>query len=131
MCFLVLLTDSRFQRELYIADTRLALDVNDTSKTVRINSSNHTLIVLAFYSEFLRPIQDNFQPRSIKLRFVYQVLSLPWVPEPQNLNERKLVRGKERRKKGGRTELFQLSFLPSLFFSFYYFLALVPRVVLS
>ena len=25
---------------------------------------------------------------------------LPWVPEPQNLNERKLVRGKERRKKG-------------------------------
>ena len=26
---------------------------------------------------------------------------LPWVPEPQNLNETKLVRGKERRKKGG------------------------------
>ena len=23
---------------------------------------------------------------------------IPWVPEPQNLNERKLVRGKERRK---------------------------------
>ena len=31
----------------------------------------------------------------------------PWVPEPQKINERKLVRGKER-KKG--------SFFPSLFF---------------
>ena len=45
---------------------------------------------------------------------------LPWVPEPQNLNERNLVRGKERRKKG-------LSFLPN-FFLFIIFLALVPRV---
>ena len=33
--------------------------------------------------------------------------TVPWVPEPQNLNERKLVRGKERRKK--------LSFLPYFF----------------
>ena len=30
---------------------------------------------------------------------------LPWVPEPQNLNERKLVRGKERRKKGGSGQM--------------------------
>ena len=43
---------------------------------------------------------------------------VPWVPEPQNLNERKLVRGKERRKKG--------AFFLSLFF--YHFFALVPRV---
>ena len=33
-----------------------------------------------------------------------QVL-IPWVPEPQNLNERKLVRGKERRKKGGSGQM--------------------------
>ena len=44
----------------------------------------------------------------IHKRFVF---SLPWVPEPQNLHERK--------------------FFPSLFFSFYYFLALVPRVCLA
>ena len=50
--------------------------------------------------------------------------TVPWVPEPQNLNERKLVRGKESRKKGA-------TFFPSLFFSFYYFLALVPRVILQ
>ena len=31
--------------------------------------------------------------------------SLPWVPEPQHLNERKLVRGKERRKKGGSGQM--------------------------
>ena len=30
---------------------------------------------------------------------------LPWVPEPQNLNERRLVRGKERRKKGGSGQM--------------------------
>ena len=30
---------------------------------------------------------------------------LPWVPEPQNLNERKLVRGKERKKKGGSGQM--------------------------
>ena len=30
---------------------------------------------------------------------------LPWVPEPQNLNEMKLVRGKERRKKGGSGQM--------------------------
>ena len=30
---------------------------------------------------------------------------VPWVPEPQNLNERKLVRGKERRKKGGSGQM--------------------------
>ena len=30
---------------------------------------------------------------------------IPWVPEPQNLNERKLVRGKERRKKGGSGQM--------------------------
>ena len=54
--------------------------------------------------------------------FVNIVLqTVPWVPEPRNLDERKLVRGKERRKKGG-------TFFPSLFFSFYYFLALVPRL---
>ena len=44
--------------------------------------------------------------------------SLPWVPEPQNLNERKLVRGKERRKKGGNLNLNErkkLSFLPYFF----------------
>ena len=32
-------------------------------------------------------------------------LSVPWVPEPRNLDERKLVRGKERRKKGGSGQL--------------------------
>ena len=31
--------------------------------------------------------------------------NLPWVPEPQNLNERKLVKGKERRKKGGSGQM--------------------------
>ena len=41
---------------------------------------------------------------------------LPWVPEPQNLNERKLVRGKERRKKGGKEELSFLIFFFLLFF---------------
>ena len=30
---------------------------------------------------------------------------VPWVPEPQNLNERKLVRGKARRKKGGSGQM--------------------------
>ena len=30
---------------------------------------------------------------------------IPWVPEPENLNERKLVRGKERRKKGGSGQM--------------------------
>ena len=30
---------------------------------------------------------------------------LPWVPEPRNLDERKLVRGKERRKKGGSGQM--------------------------
>ena len=30
---------------------------------------------------------------------------LPWVPEPQNLHERKLVREKERRKKGGSGQM--------------------------
>ena len=54
------------------------------------------------------------------MMYIILLPNLPWVPEPQNLNERKLVRGKERRKKG------KLSFLP--YFSFYYFLALVPRV---
>ena len=59
--------------------------------------------------------------------FIFQNLDkiwgkLPWVPEPQNLGERKLVRGKERRKKGEK------NFLSFLIFSFYYFLALVPRV---
>ena len=38
---------------------------------------------------------------------------IPWVPEPQNVDERKLVRGKERRKKGG-------NFLP--FFVFFFLL---------
>ena len=32
-------------------------------------------------------------------------IMLPRVPEPQNLNERKLVRGKERRKKGGSGQM--------------------------
>ena len=41
-------------------------------------------------------------------------MSIPWVPEPQNLNEKKLVRGKERRKKGE-------TFFPSLFFLFIIF----------
>ena len=36
---------------------------------------------------------------------------VPWVPEPQNLNERKLVRGKERRKKGAFFLSFFLYFL--------------------
>ena len=44
---------------------------------------------------------------------------LPWVPEPQNLNEKKLVRGKERRKKGA-------TFFPSSFFLFIIF-GSVPR----
>ena len=51
--------------------------------------------------------------------------NVPGVPEPRNLNERKLVRGKERRKKGGKK---QRNFLSFLNFSFYYFVALVPRV---
>ena len=38
---------------------------------------------------------------------------LPWVPEPQNLNERKLVRGKKREKEERRNE--ELSFLPYFF----------------
>ena len=37
-----------------------------------------------------------------RLEFCIQI---PWVPEPQNLNERKLVRGKERRKKGGSGQM--------------------------
>ena len=45
---------------------------------------------------------------------------VPWVAEPQNLNERK--REKEERRRP--------TFFPSSFFSFYYFLALVPRVVM-
>ena len=57
---------------------------------------------------------------------------LPRVPERQNLHERKLVREKERRKKGGFLS-FLLSFFPSFlsflpYFSLYYFLTLVPRV---
>ena len=38
-------------------------------------------------------------------KLVYFGSFLPWVPEPQNLNERKLVRGKERRKKGGSGQM--------------------------
>ena len=30
---------------------------------------------------------------------------IPWVPEPRNLDERKLVRGKDRRKKGGSGQM--------------------------
>ena len=38
---------------------------------------------------------------------------IPWVPEPQNLNERKLVRGKERREKGTFLIFFFLLFFGS------------------
>ena len=41
---------------------------------------------------------------------------VPWVPEPRNLSERKLVRGKERKKKGGC----QLSLLPYCFFLLFF-----------
>ena len=47
--------------------------------------------------------------------------ALPWVPEPRNLDEMKLVRGKERRKKGGSgTQGYQLSFLPYFFFLLFF-----------
>ena len=35
----------------------------------------------------------------------HSAVDLPWVPEPQNLNDRKLVRGKKRRKKGGSGQM--------------------------
>ena len=38
--------------------------------------------------------------RGVKFLKVVPCLGVPWVPEPQNLNERKLVRRKDRRKKG-------------------------------
>ena len=59
----------------------------------------------------LRGNSARSQPRTV-LRVVngfgvskFDVKPLPWVPEPQNLNERKLVRGKERRKKGGSGQM--------------------------
>ena len=48
------------------------------------------------------------------MMYIILLPNLPWVPEPQNLNERKLVRGKERRKKG------KLSFLPYFFFLLFF-----------
>ena len=35
----------------------------------------------------------------------YPHIEVPWVPEPQNLHERELVREKERRKKGGSGQM--------------------------
>ena len=83
--------------------------------------SSHTRQIFKFVSGRL-----GIQLCLLRLKEFHGVATLlPWVPESENLNERKLVRGKERRKKGGRT-----AFFLSLFFSFYYFLALVPRVPL-
>ena len=48
----------------------------------------------------------------VNLKIVVEA-RVPWVPEPQNLNERKLVREKERRKKGC------LSFLIFFFLLFF------------
>ena len=67
-----------------------------------------------------------FRFRKIKRRHWHCVLSvhiglpLPWVPEPQNLKERKLVRGepqnlKERKLVKGTERRKKLSFLPYFF----------------
>ena len=50
---------------------------------------------------FLFPIPPTLSFTSFSHLGIY----VPLVPEPQNLNERKLVRGKKRRKKGGSGQM--------------------------
>ena len=52
-------------------------------------------------------ILEQFKENCFKIFIREQIVNMkiPWVPEPRNLDGRKLVRGKERRKKGGSGQM--------------------------